>query len=173
VNREDQDQWALRSHRRAAEAWEQGRFEEEIVPVRVERDHWEGTERHVQEVEFSRDELVRPDTSLEKLAKLRPAFKVRGSVTAGNASPYSDGAAALTMTTRERARWCESWGWTRRRPTSTAAPSPWGHPLGATGAKLATQLIHELRRRGGGMGLATMCVGGGMGAAGIFEVYGA
>jgi acetyl-CoA acyltransferase len=222
VSREDQDAWALRSHQRAAAALAAGRFDDEIVPIGVN-----GGEP------FRRDELVRPDTSLEKLASLRPAFKATGTVTAGNASPYSDGAGALVLTSREKAEALGlpilarfvGFGTSGVDPAimgiapALAVPNALkrtgmtmgdidliefneafaaqvlavmrdidlpeektnvnggaialGHPLGATGAKLSTQLIHELRRRGGGMGLVTMCVGGGMGAAGIFEVYGA
>ena len=221
VSREDQDTWALRSHQRAAAALAEGRFDAEIVPVRVG-----GGEP------FRRDELVRPDTSLEKLSSLRPAFKAKGTVTAGNASPYSDGAGALVLTSREKAEALGlkvlarfvGYGTSGVDPAimgiapALAVPNALkrtgmamgdidliefneafaaqvlavmrdidlpeektnvnggaialGHPLGATGAKLSTQLIHELGRRGGGMGLVTMCVGGGMGAAGIFEVYG-
>lgn len=222
VSREDQDAWALRSHQRAAAALAEGRFDAEIVPIAVN-----GGEP------FRRDELVRPDTSLEKLSTLKPAFKATGTVTAGNASPYSDGAGALVLTSREKAEALGlpilarfvGYGTSGVAPEimgiapALAVPNAFkrtgttmgdmdliefneafaaqvlavmrdidmpeektnvnggaialGHPLGATGAKLGTQLIHELRRRGGGMGLVTMCVGGGMGAAGIFEVYGA
>ncbi|HEV2146011.1 MAG TPA: thiolase family protein [Longimicrobiaceae bacterium] len=232
VNREDQDAWALRSHQRAARALGEGRFDAEIVPITVERDRWEGTARRTEEVVFRQDELVRPDTSLEKLAKLRPAFKVDGTVTAGNASPYSDGAGALVLMNRQKADALGVRPLARFVTFATSGVDPdimgiapvkavpkalrragmalgdvdlielneafaaqvlgvmreldmpedrtnvnggaiaLGHPLGATGAKLSTQLIHELGRRGGGVGLVTMCVGGGMGAAGIFEVYG-
>src|SRR5690348_440088 len=86
VSRADQDAWALGSHEKAARAWQAGRFDDQIVPIEAERANGNGeTER----VPFRRDELVRPDTTAEKLAKLQPAFKVGGSVTAGNASPYS------------------------------------------------------------------------------------
>ena len=226
VSRQDQDAWALDSQLKAARAWQDNRFADQIVPIEADRSTATGAEH----VTFSRDELVRGDTSAEKLAKLPPAFKVGGTVTAGNASPYSDGAAALVLMKRARA---EALGITplARFVTFAAAGVPpdvmgvgpikavpkalrlagmslsdidliefneafaaqivasvrdlgmspekvnvnggaiaLGHPLGATGAKLTTQLIHELRRRGGGRGLVTMCVGGGMGAAGIFEV---
>ncbi|MEX2583149.1 MAG: thiolase family protein [Gemmatimonadota bacterium] len=231
IGRDDQDDWALRSHRLAAQAWNEGRFEGQIVPIPVEREIWEGTEKRTEEDLFRQDELPRPDTSKEKLAKLRPAFKVDGSVTAGNASPYSDGAGAMVMMSRERADALGLEPIARFVSFATAGVAPdimgvgpikavpkvlkragmdlkdidliefneafaaqvlavmreldfdeeitnvnggaiaLGHPLGATGAKLSTQIIHELRRRGGGTGLVTMCVGGGMGAAGIFEVY--
>ena len=91
VSRADQDAWALGSHQKAARAWQEGRFADQIVPIQSERANGQGTPERV---EFCRDELVRTDTTAEKLAKLQPAFKLGGTVTAGNASPYSDGAAA-------------------------------------------------------------------------------
>ena len=231
VSRADQDAWALRSQQNAAAAMRNGSFDTQIVPVPVERVTWKGTEKQVEELEFAKDELVRAETTAEGLAKLRPAFKATGTVTAGNASPYSDGAAAVLLMRRSVA---ESRG---LRPLArfvnfaVAGVDPdimgvgplkavpkvlaragmtmadldliefneafasqvlavmreldmpqdkvnvnggaiaLGHPLGATGAKLTTQLVHELGRRGGGHGLVTMCIGGGMGAAGLFEVY--
>jgi len=227
VSRADQDAWALGSHEKAARAWQAGRFGDQIVPVRAERVNGQGA---AEQVEFCRDELVRADTTAEKLAKLQPAFKVGGTVTAGNASPYSDGAAALVVMRRARAdalgitplarfvtfaaagvepdvmgvgpikavpkalrlagmslsdidliEFNEAFasqilasmrelGMPEDRVNVNGGAIALGHPLGATGAKLTTQLIHELKRRGGGRGLVTMCVGGGMGAAGIFEV---
>jgi len=227
VSRADQDAWALGSHEKAARAWQAGCFGEQIVPIRAERVNGQGT---AEQVEFCRDELVRTDTTPEKLAKLQPAFKVGGTVTAGNASPYSDGAAALVVMKRARAdalgitplarfvtfaaagvepdimgvgpikavpkalrlagmslsdidliEFNEAFasqilasmrelGMPEDRVNVNGGAIALGHPLGATGAKLTTQLIHELKRRGGGRGLVTMCVGGGMGAAGIFEV---
>jgi acetyl-CoA acyltransferase len=227
VSRADQDAWALGSHEKAARAWQAGRFGDQIVPIRAERVNGQGT---AEQVEFCRDELVRTDTTPEKLAKLQPAFKVGGTVTAGNASPYSDGAAALVVMKRARAdalgitplarfvtfaaagvepdvmgvgpikavpkalrlagmslsdidliEFNEAFasqilasmrelGMREDRVNVNGGAIALGHPLGATGAKLTTQLIHELKRRGGGRGLVTMCVGGGMGAAGIFEV---
>lgn len=232
VSRADQDAWALRSHQRAVAAWENGIFSDQIVPVPVQNEHWEGTERVVEEKQFCRDELMRADTSLERLAKLRPAFKVDGTVTAGNASPFSDGAAAVVIMSRERAEAVGAKPLARLVTFATAGVPPeimgigpikavpkvlvragitlddvdmielneafsaqvlpvmrdlgfpeertnvnggaiaLGHPLGATGAKLTTQIVHALGKRGGGTGLVTMCVGGGMGAAGIFEVFG-
>ncbi|HWJ22835.1 MAG TPA: thiolase family protein [Gemmatimonadaceae bacterium] len=233
VNRADQDAFAADSHRKAAAAWAAGRFADEIVPIDVEKVSWHGAEKKTETVPFTRDELLRPDTTPETLAKLRPAFKTTGTVTAGNASPYSDGAAAVMLMSRARA---EAQGIEPLARFVTFAVSgvepdvmgiapikavpkalkragltmqdlaliemneafaaqalavarvldmpmdklnvdggaiALGHPLGATGAKLTTHLVHELRRRGGGLGMVTMCVGGGMGAAGIFEVYGA
>ena len=227
VSRADQDAWALCSQEKAARAWQADRFADQIVPIEVERSGGNGgTERTA----FARDELVRADTTAEKLAKLQPAFKVGGTVTAGNASPYSDGAAALVLMKRSKAdalglkpiarfvtfaaagvdpdimgvgpikavpkalrlagmsladidliEFNEAFasqivasvrdlGMPEDRVNVNGGAIALGHPLGATGAKLTTQLIHELRRRGGGRGLVTMCVGGGMGAAGIFEV---
>ncbi len=108
ISREDQDRWALRSHQKAAQAWAEGRFPE-VVPIRVPKVTYRGTKKEVEEVVFDRDETVRPDTSLEALAKLRPAFKKGGTVTAGNASPYSDGAAAVVVMSREKAEpWASS-----------------------------------------------------------------
>ena len=227
VSRADQDAWALGSHEKAARAWQAGRFGDQIIPIRAERVNGQGT---AEALEFCRDELVRSDTTAEKLAKLQPAFKVGGTVTAGNASPYSDGAAALVIMKRARAdalgiaplarfvtfaaagvepdvmgvgpikavpkalrlagmslsdidliEFNEAFasqilasmrelGMPEDRVNVNGGAIALGHPLGATGAKLTTQLIHELKRRGGGRGLVTMCVGGGMGAAGIFEV---
>ena len=219
VSREDQDAWALGSHQKAVAAWEGGRFDDQVIGISAPGG------------EIRRDELMRPDTSLERLAKLKPAFKQGGTVTAGNSSPYSDGAAALVLTSRAKAdelglkplarfvsyavggvepdimgvapikavpKALARAGMTMRdvdlvefneafaaqvlavardlempmdRLNVNGGGIALGHPLGATGAKLATQLVHELGRRGGGMGLVTMCVGGGMGAAGIFEVH--
>ncbi len=232
ISREDQDAWALRSHRKAAEAWAACRFEGQIVSVPVRRYTWHGTRKEVTETLFSRDETVRPDTSLEKLAQLKPVFKEGGTVTAGNSSPYSDGAAAVLLMSEDRIRELGLKPLARFITYAVAGVEPevmgigpvravpralkqagvrledisliefneafasqvlavirslglpeekvnpnWGaialgHPLGASGAKLTTQLIYELRRRGGGLGLVTMCIGGGMGAAGLFEVYG-
>ena len=232
VSRDDQDAWALDSQRKAAQAVSSGAFDDQIVPVPVERVRWEGTEKKVESASFARDELVRADTTAEGLAKLKPAFKANGTVTAGNASPYSDGAAAVLLMRRDRAEalgleplarfvgfavagvepdvmgvgpikavpkalakagmsmsdldlieFNEAFaaqvlavvrelGMPEDRVNVNGGAIALGHPLGATGSKLTTQLIHELGRRGGGNGLVTMCIGGGMGAAGIFEVYG-
>ena len=228
ISREDQDRWALRSHQKAAQA--EGRFPE-VVPIRVPKVTYRGTKKEVEEVVFDRDETVRPDTSLEALAKLRPAFKKNGTVTAGNSSPYSDGAAAVVVMSREKAEALGLKPLARFVSFAVAGVEPdvmgigpvkavpkalqragltldqialiefneafaaqvlavmrvlempeektnvnggaiaLGHPLGATGAKLTAQLLSELSRRGGGYGLVTMCIGGGMGAAGVFEVY--
>ena len=233
VTREDQDRWALGSQQKAARALSNDAFDGQIVPVDVERATWKGAEKTESTTKFSRDELPRPDTTIEGLAKLRPAFKVNGTVTAGNASPYSDGAAAVLLMTAERAKQLgleplarfitfaaagvepdimgvgplkavpkalkragvklddvkliefneafaaqvvavvRDLGFDESKVNVNGGAIALGHPLGATGAKLTTQLIHELGKRGGGIGLVTMCIGGGMGAAGLFEVYAA
>src|SRR5215217_210718 len=232
ISRADQDAWALGSQQKAAKAVQGGAFDGQIVPVPVERVTWSGTEKRVETLEFARDELVRAETTAEGLAKLKPAFKANGTVTAGNASPYSDGAAAVLLMRRSHAEelgltplarfvsfavagvdpdvmgvgpikavpkalakaglemkdidlieFNEAFasqvlavvrelGMPEDRVNVNGGAIALGHPLGATGAKLTTQLVHELGRRGGGHGLVTMCIGGGMGAAGIFEVYG-
>ena len=232
VSREDQDAFAADSHRKAAAAWEANKFAGEIIPVPVEKVTWKGAEKHAERVEFARDELLRPETTAVGLAKLKPAFKpMGGTVTAGNSSPYSDGAAALMVVSRAKAEADGLKPLARFVGFATSGVDPdvmgiapikavpkvlartrltmddldliemneafaaqalavarvlempmdklnvnggaiaLGHPLGATGAKLTTHLVHELGRRGGGLGMVTMCVGGGMGAAGIFEVY--
>ncbi|GEM86998.1 thiolase family protein [Meiothermus granaticius] len=231
VSRADQDAWALRSHQKALEAQARGAFEGQIVPIPVQKVSWKGAKKQVEEFLFAKDELPRADTSLERLAKLKPAFKEGGTVTAGNASPYSDGAAALLVMSAEKAQALGLKPLARFVSFATGGVNPdimgvgpikavpkalakagigmdnleliefneafaaqvlavmgelqmnpekvnvnggaiaLGHPLGATGAKLTTQLIHELAKRGGGLGMVTMCIGGGMGAAGVFEVY--
>lgn len=230
VSREDQDTWALASQQKAAWAMQSGAFDGQIVPVPVARAAWRGAKQDETVVEFARDELPRADATMEGLAKLRPAFKAKGTVTAGNASPFSDGAAALLLMSSERAKTLGLEPLARFITFAVAGVEPdvmgvgpikavpkalkragltldqvtliefneafaaqvvavvrelgmdpgrvnvnggaiaLGHPLGATGSKLSTQVIHELRRRGGGIGLVTMCIGGGMGAAGLFEV---
>jgi acetyl-CoA acyltransferase len=231
VTREDQDQWALSSQQKAARAWKDGRFDSQIVATPVEQACWDGAKRETKRADFARDELPRPETTIEGLAKLKPAFKVNGTVTAGNASPYSDGAAAVVLASARKAKELGLTPLARFITFAAAGVEPdvmgigpikavpkaleragiamkdialiefneafasqvvavvrdlempvdkvnvnggaiaLGHPLGATGTKLTTQLVHELRARGGGTGLVTMCIGGGMGAAGLFEVF--
>ena len=231
ISRADQDAWALGSQQKAAAAIKRGAFTGQIVPVPVERVTWRGTEKQIETLTFDRDELVRTETTSEGLAKLKPAFKANGTVTAGNASPYSDGAAAVVLMRRANAdalglkplarfvsfavagvdpdvmgvgpikavpkalkraglsmkdldliEFNEAFasqvlavirelGMPEDKVNVNGGAIALGHPLGATGTKLTTQLVHELGRRGGGHGLVTMCIGGGMGAAGIFEVY--
>jgi acetyl-CoA acyltransferase len=233
VSREDQDRWALCSQQKATRAWQRGAFDRQIAAIPVTKTTWQGARKSEHTVEVRRDELLRPDTTIEGLAKLKPAFKVKGTVTAGNSSPYSDGAAALVLMSKDRAKALGLKPLARFVSFAAAGVEPdvmgiapikavpkalarakmsmkdidliefneafaaqvvavvrelsmpedkvnvnggaiaLGHPLGATGSKLATQLIHELGTRGGGVGLVTMCIGGGMGGAGLFEVYAA
>ncbi|MDZ7771512.1 MAG: acetyl-CoA C-acyltransferase [Balneolaceae bacterium] len=230
VGREDQDAFAYRSHRRAIEAWDEGRFEEQIVPVKVsEKGVTAGGETEEHSYTFDTDEGPRRDTSPEILAKLSPAFKQGGTVTAGNTSQMNDAAAAVVVMSREKAEELELQPMARYRGFAVAGVPPeimgigpveavpkvlkqagmelgdidlvelneafasqslavirelgmdedivnvnggaiaMGHPLGCTGAKLTTQILYEMKRRGSELGMVTMCVGGGMGAAGIFE----
>jgi acetyl-CoA acyltransferase len=230
VSREEQDAYALASHERAIAAIDARRFKDEIAPLDIKVvAPGNGSRPTVNAVRFDTDEGPRADTSLEVLAGLRPAFRVGGSVTAGNSSQTSDGAAAVVVTSRERAERAGLQPLGRFVAYATAGVDPerfgvgpvpaikkvlertglslddidlvelneafaaqvlaclrelpidrdklnvnggaiaLGHPLGCTGAKLTTSLLYELRRREGRYGLVTMCVGGGMGAAGIFE----
>ena len=233
ITREMQDAFALGSQQKAAAALKAKKFESQIVPIPVEQVTWEGAKKTVATVQFATDELVRAGTTTEGLAKIPPAFKPGGTVTAGNASPLSDGAAGVLLMTRAKAEEFGLKPLARFVTFATAGVEPdvmgigpvkavpkalakagmtlgdmkliefneafasqalavikdlemdtsrvnvnggaiaLGHPLGATGAKLTVQLVHELAGRGGGMGMVTMCIGGGMGAAGIFEVYAA
>jgi acetyl-CoA acetyltransferase family protein len=216
VSRDAQDEFALRSHQRAAAAWDRGAYAEETVSV--------------PDVELERDEPIRSDSSLEKLARLRPAFRAEGTVTAGNASPLNDGAAALLLagedavetTGREplarivsrglhavdpplygiapveaanRALERAGIGWGDLElvelneafaAQALACVSQWpeldpeivnvnggavalGHPIGCSGARILTTLVSELRRRGGGYGLAALCIGVGQAIAMVVE----
>ena len=227
ISRDDQDAFALRSHQRALDAIDAGRFTEEIVPITARLfDPASGT---TIESLFSVDEGPRRDTSAAALAQLRAAFHVAGSVTAGNSSQMSDGAAAVVITSMELAKARGLTPLARFVAYATAGVEPekfgigpvpavlkvlklagltldqmdvvelneafaaqalaclrelpidpeklnvnggaiaLGHPLGCTGAKLTATALHELRRRNGRYAMVTMCVGGGMGAAGIFE----
>ena len=229
VSREDQDRFAQRSHERALAAIEAGRFEEEIVPLEVREVVVENGSATGKEREFRVDEGPRADSSLEALAKLKPVFKLGGTVTAGNSSQRSDGAAATVVMSEERVRelGVEPLGRLVGFSLQGVAPElmgigpigavrkvleqtglalgdiglvelneafaaqalavirdldldeeivnvnggaiALGHPLGCTGAKLTATLLSELRRRGVRYGICTMCVGGGMGAAGVIE----
>jgi len=243
ITREKADEFSLRSHRKALAAIQAGKFEEEIVPVPVKfssnghlgRDEAQvrGSSRQHQppfeEIVFKTDEGPRGDTSLEALASLKPAFHGKGTVTAGNSSQMSDGAAAAVVMSAERAQALGIKPLVRYVSFATAGYKPeemglgpvfaipkalklaglklpeidvvelneafaaqslaviqeggldpervnpnggaiaLGHPLGCTGAKLTATLIRELKRRNARYGMVTMCVGGGMGAAGIFE----
>jgi acetyl-CoA acyltransferase len=225
IGRDEQDAFALRSHRLALAAIDEGRFAEEITPLTFPQ-VVDGT---VREITFTTDEGPRRDTSAEALGKLRPAFHASGSVTAGNSSQTSDGAAAVLVTSAAMARERGLSPLARFVAYATAGVEPerfgigpvpairkalklagltlediglvelneafaaqalaclrelpidiervnvnggaiaLGHPLGCTGAKLTATLLHEMRRRQVRYGMVTMCVGGGMGAAGIFE----
>ena len=216
IGRAVQDGFALRSHQRAAAAWRHGRFAGEVVPVPG--------------ADLARDESVRGDTSLDALARLRPVFRPAGSVTAGNASPMNDGAAALLLASEvaaerlghpplariaaravsavephlyglgpveaaARALARAGIGWSDLAVVelneafaaqALACLAEWpgldraivnpnggaialGHPIGCSGARILTSLVHELRRRGGGWGLAAMCIGVGQGIAVVVE----
>jgi len=223
VTREEQDRFALESHRRAAAATEAGRFRDEIVPIEV-------PQRKGAPVLIDRDEPIRPDTTLEALAKLKPAFQKDGTVTAGNAPGLTDGASAVVVMSRAKAEELGATVLARITGYASAAITPryvfaappravnrvldrtglklsdfdlieineafaaqvlangreldwdWakvnvnggaialGHPIGASGCRIVTTLIHELRRRGGGRGLATLCLGGGGAVALSLEV---
>ncbi|MBX5449792.1 3-oxoadipyl-CoA thiolase [Thermogemmatispora sp.] len=222
ISREEQDRYALRSHQRAVAAQQDGRFAEEIVPVPVPQNKGDP-------VLVSKDEHPRPDTSLEKLAALKPAFREGGTVTAGNSAGINDGAAALVMMSESRARSLGLRPRARIVATAVAGVDPaymglgpipatrkalqraglsihdldlielneafaaqvlqcvreleideeklnvnggaiaLGHPLGCSGARIMVTLLHELERRGGRYGLATMCIGVGQGIATIIE----
>ena len=230
ISREEQDAFAFRSHQRALAAIDAGRFTDEITPLTFSvLEPPNGGRPRPREVTFSQDEGPRRDTSLVALARLRPAFHAAGTVTAGNSSQTSDGAAAVLVTSGEFAneRGLQPLGRFVGYATAGVEPERFGigpvpairkvlklaglsldridlvelneafaaqvlaclrelpidpeklnvnggaialgHPLGCTGAKLTTTLLYEMRRRQARYGLVTMCVGGGMGAAGIFE----
>jgi acetyl-CoA acyltransferase len=230
ITRQRQDEFALRSHQRALAAIAEGRFKEEIVPLEVVEVNLNGKDKpQTRQIRFDTDEGPRADTSLEALAKLKPAFHAHGTVTAGNASQMSDGAAAAVVMSAEKAKALGLEPLARFVSFATAGCLPeemgvgpvyaipkalklaglkladmavielneafaaqalavielaeldlervnvnggaiaLGHPLGCTGAKLTATLLGELKRRSARYGMITMCVGGGMGAAGIFE----
>ena len=230
ISREDQDRFALSSHQKAAKAIKEGKFKEEVLPIpaKVRETKEDGTVV-VKEVIFNTDEGVRYDASLEGMAALKPAFKAKGTVTAGNSSQTSDGAAAVVLMSKERAAALKLKPMAVFRSFAVAGVPPEimgvgpayavpkalkkaglttkdiglvelneafasqslhvirelglnleivnvnggaiavGHPLGCTGAKLTTGLLYEMKRRNIRYGIVTMCIGGGMGAAGIFE----
>ncbi|PWI58955.1 acetyl-CoA C-acyltransferase [Sulfoacidibacillus thermotolerans] len=230
VSREDQDAFALQSHRRMAAAIEAGKFKNEIIPLEVVLRDTDDEGRIVErKFIFDTDEGVRVDTSLESLAKLPPVFRVGGTVTAGNSSQTSDGAAAVVMMSAQEAakRGLQPLGVFRSFAVAGVDPDimgvgpvaavpkalekaglkledmdrielneafasqslqvirelgmdpskvnvnggaiAMGHPLGCTGARQTVTILEELKRSGGRYGLVTMCIGGGMGAAGVFE----
>ncbi|MEO6725823.1 MAG: acetyl-CoA C-acyltransferase [Blastocatellia bacterium] len=234
ISREQADEFSVRSHQNAAAAIDAGRFKDEVVPFTIATRELETDEKgrgkiRVKETVFDVDEGLRRDTTLEGLAKLRPAFHVKGTVTAGNSSQTSDGAAAALVMSRERAEALGLQPMARFVAFATGGVAPeemgigpvvaipkvlkiaglkledidlielneafaaqalsvikvlnldlerlnvnggaiaMGHPLGCTGAKLTATLLYEMQRRKARYGMVTMCVGGGMGAAGIFE----
>jgi acetyl-CoA acyltransferase len=231
ISRQDADAFAYQSHQKAVAALEAGRFKAECVAVPVrEVTLNEKGKRQVSESSFEVDEGPRRDTSVEKLAKLKPAFNPKGTVTAGNASQRSDGAAAVVVMSGEKVKElgvkplgrfvtyavagvppeimgigpiqaipkalkqaglkiedidlielneafaCQALCVIRQCPLPAERVNvnggavALGHPLGATGSKLTVSILHELQRRNGRYGMVTMCVGGGMGGAGIFEL---
>jgi len=231
IGREEQDAFALRSHEKAAAAQDAGRFDDEIVPVPVRVDKLRGTKVVSETIQFDKDELVRRDSSMEQMAKLKPSFKMGGSVTPGNSSPLSDGAAATVVMSAAKAEELGLKPLARFVSFAAAGVPPeimgigpvvavpkalkkaglalndidlielneafaaqslavinelklpedklnvnggaiaLGHPLGCSGAKLTATAIYEARRRGARYAMVTMCIGGGQGAAGIFEIY--
>lgn len=233
ISREEQDAFAVRSHQKAAKAIAEGKFVDEIVPVDVTiRTVGDDHKLVAKRVQLSEDEGVRPDTNIEVLGKLRPAFSVNGTVTAGNASQTSDGAAAVMVMDREKAdslglkplakfrsfavggvppeimgvgpvvavpkalklaglelsdiglfelneafasqsiQVIRELGLDEEKVNVNGGAIALGHPLGCSGAKLTLTLIHEMQRRNEQFGVVTMCIGGGMGAAGVFELLG-
>src|SRR5579883_402624 len=199
ISREEADAFALRSHQNALRAQQEGRFDAEIVPVEVESVTPGKTKKDV----FVRDEGPRADTSLEALAKLKPVFHANGTVTAGNSSQTSDGAAAgvppeimgigpvaaipkalgkaglkldqIGVVELNEAFAVQALAVIREAGLDIDRVNPnggaiaLGHPLGCTGAKLTATILREMERRNHRYGMVTMCVGGGQGAAGIFE----
>ncbi|MDC7795671.1 acetyl-CoA C-acetyltransferase [Bacillus altitudinis] len=231
VTRQDQDAFAVRSHQKAAKALQEGKFSDEIVPIDViERRVGEQYQLEERQFTFSQDEGVRAGTTEEVLSTLRPAFSTKGTVTAGNSSQTSDGAACVMMMDREKASSLSLQPLAKFRAFAVGGVPPevmgigpveaipralkiaglelkdiglfelneafasqaiqvirhlgideekvnvnggaiaLGHPLGCTGTKLTLSLIHEMKRRNEQFGIVTMCIGGGMGAAGIFEL---
>jgi acetyl-CoA acyltransferase len=227
IARADQDAFAASSHQKAAAAKASGKFKDEVVPVQAVK--FSGNEK--KSFAFTDDELVRAETTVESLAGLKPVFSATGSVTAGNASPLSDGAAAMLVSSKAKADalGVKPLGYFRSFATIGVDPAimgigpipavqkllaktglkvedidlfevneafasqavyvqrtlglpldrlnvnggaiALGHPLGCSGAKLVATALHELRRRNGRYAIVTMCIGGGMGAAGLLESY--
>lgn len=231
ISRTDQDAFAVQSHERAAKAIKEGKFKDEIVPMEItERLIGEKTKIEDKTFMFDTDEGVRPGTNMEILAKLNPAFHLKGSVTAGNSSQMSDGAGTVLVMDREKAQAEGLKPMAKFHSFAVAGVEPeimgvgpveavpkaleiagmnlsdiglfelneafasqsvrviqaldldpsivnvnggaiaLGHPLGMTGTKLTLSLIHEMKRRNVQYGVVTMCIGGGMGAAGVFEL---
>ncbi len=230
ISREDQDAFALKSHQKAAAAIKAGRFKDEILPVktRTQEVAEDGTAKF-RDIVFDTDEGVRADTTVEALGKLRPAFSVTGSVTPGNSSPLNDGASAVVLMSKEKARSlglapmatfrsfavagvppelmgigpveaipkalkfaglnlgqidlfelneafasqalyiCRTLGLDMDKVNVNGGAIALGHALGNSGARLTTTLMHEMKKRNARYGIVSMCIGFGMGAAGVFE----
>lgn len=230
ISRETQDRFALRSNQKAVAAIEGGLFKDQIVPLKITQKLInKNGKKEIREIVFDTDEGPRSDTTLEKLAQLKPVFAAKGTVTAGNASQMSDGAAGVLVVSEKKmkelglkpiarlisfavegvrpeemgigpvvavpkalkkvglklqdmdlielneafaSQACyviQNLGMDEEKVNVNGGAIALGHPLGATGTKLSVQILNELRRRRGKYGLVTMCIGGGMGAAGIFE----
>jgi acetyl-CoA acyltransferase len=229
ISRQDQDTFAFESHQKAARAQADGRFKEQILPVKVVDRGFGGGKAVAREKIFDKDECIRPDTSLEALSKLRPVFRAGGTVTAGNSCPLNDGAAAAVIMSREKAKELKLKPMAVFRSMAVGGVDPeimgigpvvaipkavkyagislnsvdlielneafasqsiyilrtlgidparlnvnggsiaLGHPLGCTGVYLTAKLLYEMERRKARYGITTMCVGGGMGAAAVFE----
>jgi acetyl-CoA acyltransferase len=229
ISREDQDAFAFESHQKAIKALKEGRFKEQILPLKIVDRSFKNGKAVSKEKVFDTDECVRFDTSLERLANLRPLFRAGGTVTAGNSCPMNDAAAAVVVMSRDKARQLGLKPMGVFRSIGVAGVDPeimgigpvfaipkalksagisldqvdlielneafasqsiyvvrelginmnklnvnggsiaLGHPLGCTGVYLTTKLLYELERRKARFGITTMCIGGGMGAAGIFE----
>jgi acetyl-CoA acyltransferase len=230
ISREDQDAFALKSHQKAAAAIKAGRFKDEILPIQTKTQEIaeDGTAKF-REIVFDTDEGVRADTTLEALGKLRPAFSVTGSVTPGNSSPLNDGASAVVLMSKEKAKAlglapmatfrsfavagvppelmgigpveaipkalkfaglnlsqidlfelneafasqalyiCRTLGLDMDKVNVNGGAIALGHALGNSGARLTTTLMHEMKKRNARFGIVSMCIGFGMGAAGVFE----
>jgi acetyl-CoA acyltransferase len=230
ISREDQDAFALKSHQKAAAAIKAGRFKDEILPIKTKTQEIaeDGTAKF-RDLVFDTDEGVRADTTLEALSKLRPAFSVAGSVTPGNSSPLNDGASAVVLMSKEKAKSlglapmatfrsfavagvppelmgigpveaipkalkfaglnlsqidlfelneafasqalyiCRTLGLDMDKVNVNGGAIALGHALGNSGARLTTTLMHEMKKRNARYGIVSMCIGFGMGAAGVFE----
>lgn len=229
ISREDQDAFAFESHQKAVKALREGRFKEQILPLKIVDRGFKNGKPVSQEKVFDTDECVRFDTSLEKLANLRPLFRGGGTVTAGNSCPMNDAAAAVVVMSRDKAKQLglkpmgvfrsigvagvdpdimgigpvyaipkalksagisldqvdlielneafasqsiyvvRKLGIDMNRLNVNGGSIALGHPLGCTGVYLTTKLLYEMERRKAKFGMVTMCIGGGMGAAGVFE----
>jgi len=229
IGRQDQDTFAFESHQKAAKAQADGRFKEQILPLKVVDRGFEGGKAVAREKIFDKDECIRPDTSLEALSKLRAIFRAGGTVTAGNSCPLNDGAAAAVIMSREKAKELKlkpmgvfrsmgvggvdpeimgigpvvaipkavkyagislnsvdlielneafasqsiyilrTLGIDPARLNVNGGSIALGHPLGCTGVYLTAKLLYEMERRKARYGITTMCIGGGMGAAAVFE----